>query len=96
MLVRIPMMSEVKNVVRYADLSLNSDLNVIAALSDRHGNRSKHGIILMVEMGDLREGFMLDEMMEVVGQVIQFPSLGLAGIGPISIATGALSRSLYN
>ena len=76
MLVRIPMMSEVKNVVRYADLSLNSDLNVIAALSDAAmAIEAKHGIILMVEMGDLREGFMLDEMMEVVGQVIQFQRL---------------------
>ncbi|NMA17913.1 MAG: alanine/ornithine racemase family PLP-dependent enzyme [Clostridiaceae bacterium] len=82
MLVRIPMMSEVKNVVRYADLSLNSDLGVIAALSDAAmAIDAKHGVILMVEMGDLREGFMLDEMMDVVGQVIQLPGVWLAGIG---------------
>lgn len=82
MLVRIPMISEVKNVVRYADISLNSDLDVIAAISDAAmALGKKHGVVLMVEMGDLREGFMLDEMMDVVEKVVQLPGVWLTGIG---------------
>jgi len=81
MLVRIPMISEVKNVVRYADISLNSDLDVIAAISDAAmALGKKHGVVLMVEMGDLREGFMLDEMMDVVEKVVQLPGVWLTGM----------------
>ena len=57
MLLRIPALSEVSEVVQYADISLNSDLDVIHALSREAKRQNKiHKIILMVEMGDLREG----------------------------------------
>ncbi len=58
MLIRVPMLSEVAEAVRLADLSLNSEIEVLKALNAEAGNQKKiHGVILMVDLGDLREGF---------------------------------------
>lgn len=82
MLVRIPMLSEVNEVVRYADLSLNSEIATLEALSDAALTQEKiHGVILMVEMGDLREGFRPEEVEAAVERVLSLRGLYLAGIG---------------
>ena len=82
MLVRIPMLSEVNEVVRYADLSLNSEIATLEALSDAALSHDKtHGAILMVEMGDLREGFMPDKVAAAAERVLTLRGLWLAGIG---------------
>ncbi|MCK9349787.1 MAG: alanine/ornithine racemase family PLP-dependent enzyme [Clostridiales bacterium] len=82
MLVRMPMISDAMNVVRHADLSLNSDMATIEALSDAAlALEREHGVILMVEMGDLREGFMPDEIMETASRVLNLRGVWLAGIG---------------
>lgn len=58
MAIRIPMMSEVDDLVRIADMSLNSEPAVIEAI-DRAcaATGRRHGIVLMADLGDLREGF---------------------------------------
>ena len=38
-------------IVRYADLSLNSEIATLEALSDAALTQEKNGVILMVEMG---------------------------------------------
>lgn len=82
MLVRIPMISEVHHVVRYANISLNSDMSTMEALSDAALTQDRvHGVVLMMEMGDLREGFMPDEMLDVARRVLNLRGLWLAGIG---------------
>ncbi|NLB49974.1 MAG: alanine/ornithine racemase family PLP-dependent enzyme [Clostridiaceae bacterium] len=82
MLVRIPMISQAMDTVRYADLSLNSDLRVIESLSDAAlALDTEHGVILMVELGDLREGFMPEEILEVASRVLNLRGVWLAGIG---------------
>lgn len=82
MLVRIPMISQAMDTVRYADLSLNSDMEVIEALSDAAlALEKEHGVILMVEMGDLREGFMPEEIIETASRVLNLRGVWLAGIG---------------
>lgn len=82
MLIRSPMISEVQRVVRYAELSLNSELDVIRKLSDAAKVAGKrHGIVLMVELGDLREGIMPVDLEHTVGQVLGMPNIDLKGIG---------------
>ena len=82
MLVRIPMISQAMDTVRYADLSLNSDLSVIESLSDAAlALDCQHGFILIVELGDLREGFMPEEVLEVASRVLNLRGVWLAGIG---------------
>lgn len=57
LLVRLPMMSEIEDVVRYADISLNSQKETLVELNRvAIENNIKHGVILMRDLGDLREG----------------------------------------
>ena len=81
-LIRSPMLSQVEEVVATADISLNTELAVIRALSVE-ANRTKrnHGIVLMVELGDLREGFMPKDMAEAVRETLDLPGIYLEGIG---------------
>ncbi|MCU7830936.1 MAG: alanine/ornithine racemase family PLP-dependent enzyme [Candidatus Thiodiazotropha sp. (ex Myrtea sp. 'scaly one' KF741663)] len=82
MLIRSPMISDARRVVRYADLSLNSELDVIRKLSRAAKSAGKrHGIVLMVELGDLREGIMPADLERIAGSVISMPYIDLHGIG---------------
>ncbi len=81
-LTRSPKLSETDEVVRYADISLNSELRVIAQLSSSATAAGcKHGILLMVEMGDLREGMMPADLLQAARSVINLPNIYLQGIG---------------
>ncbi len=81
-LVRIPMISEAESVVRYSDCSLNSDLEVLEALSRAASNLNRiHDVILMVDLGDLREGFWPSEILDVVGEVQKMKNLSIKGLG---------------
>lgn len=60
-LLRLPMKSQAAEVVEAADGSLNSELDVIRVLGAEASRRSrKHKVILMIDLGDLREGIWSD------------------------------------
>ena len=81
-LIRSPMQSQADRVVDHADVSFNTELDVIRKLS-RAAQRTKrtHGIVLMVELGDLREGIMPGDLESVVRKTLRFPNIVLRGIG---------------
>lgn len=82
LLLRLPSMSEVESVVKYTDISLNSEIKVIKEISEAARNNDiEHKIILMVELGDLREGIMPSDLDDTVKEVIDLPGITLAGIG---------------
>lgn len=82
MFMRSPGISEVKQVVQYGDISLNSEINVIRALSNEAIRQNKvHQIIIMVEMGDLREGVMPKDLPAFVQEVLSLPGIQIAGLG---------------
>ena len=69
-LLRSPVLSEIEDVIRYADISLNSEVAVIKALSAEAVRQGKtHEVLLMVVMGDLREGIMFDHYQDNVDTV---------------------------
>ncbi len=81
-LVRTPALSEIELVFSYADISLNTELTVIKSLSDvATSNNSVHKIILMIEMGDLREGIMPANIVEFIQEVLHLPGVKIVGIG---------------
>ncbi len=81
-LLRTPMPSQAARVVAHADASFNTELDVISQLSAAaQESRRTHGIVLMVELGDLREGIMPGDLEDTVRQVLLFPSIALLGIG---------------
>ena len=57
-LIRIPMLSELPEVAEVADMSLQSELETLRALNAVCAKRgTRHRVILMADLGDLREGF---------------------------------------
>lgn len=81
-LLRTPIPSQAESVVKYADISLNSELSVVKSLSKfAVKNNTTHKIILMVELGDLREGLMPSDLEDIVGEVVELEGIELSGIG---------------
>ena len=82
-LLRIPSHGEVKEVVKHTQISLNSELSTIKLLNhEAHKINVKHGIILMIDLGDLREGiFEENEVFETVERVLELDHINLKGIG---------------
>ncbi len=82
MLLRSPMLSEVEHVIQYCDVSLNTELSVIQSLSTVASKLNIiHDIIVMVELGDLREGVMPADLMSFIKNIIHLPHITLKGIG---------------
>ncbi|MDR2157076.1 MAG: alanine/ornithine racemase family PLP-dependent enzyme [Clostridiales Family XIII bacterium] len=84
MLLRIPMPSEVDEVVRLAEISLNSEIAVLRALNEAAKQQGKrHKVILMVDLGDLREGFWDREDLLAAACIVEreLQHLYLAGVG---------------
>lgn len=82
MLIRIPMISQAEDVVKYADVSLNSEYDTVKALSDAAVKLNKqHSILLMVDVGDLREGYWQYEIIDWIEKFINLPMIDLIGVG---------------
>lgn len=81
-LLRSPMLSQIERVAAYADQSFHTEIEVLRKLSRAAKKLGKtHEVILMVELGDLREGLAPTELEEMVAQVLNLPNLALKGIG---------------
>lgn len=98
MLIRLPMISEVKDLVQYADISLNSEIKVIRKISEEAKMINKvHEIILMIEVGDLREGiYDRNEIMEIVRETLELEGVKLVGIGTNLNCFGSIKPSKEN
>lgn len=82
-LIRMPSPSSAEETVKYADVSLNSEEETIRALSAACEKLGKqHGILLMYDLGDLREGYIdEDELYHAADLVRSLPNLYLKGLG---------------
>jgi len=79
---RVPGLSFASEVVTLADVSLNSELEIIASLNEaaRAQNRA-HRIIIMIELGDLREGILPGSLVKFYEQVFHLSNVEVLGIG---------------
>jgi predicted amino acid racemase len=81
-LLRSPMLSQLDRVVRHADLSFNTEPEVVAGLSAAARDQATtHGVVLMVELGDLREGILPADLADAVRETLRRPNLTLEGLG---------------
>ena len=82
-LIRAPMECEIDGVVRWADVSVNSELSTIRLLNERAAYYGrKHKVILMADLGDIREGFVdYDDMLRTAVDADKLPNIELYGIG---------------
>lgn len=93
-LLRLPMGSEADDVVRYADISLNSELSTIKKLDEAARKQEKiHKIVLMIDLGDLREGIFFkneDEIYFTVEEILKLNNVKLVGMGVNLTCYGAV------
>lgn len=81
LLLRLPALSEAEDVVLLADYSLNSEAEVVRALSAASvAAQRRHGVLVFVETGDRREGVMPGDTAALCRLVLELPGLHLAGV----------------
>ena len=81
-LLRLPMPGEVEDTVRYATLSLNSSPELLEQLSRAAVAAGRiHQVLLMVDLGDRREGVQPGELIDLYDCAAALPGLYVAGIG---------------
>ena len=91
---RLPHMPVVEDVVRLADVSLNSETSVIEALSAEAVRQERlHRTIIMIELGDLREGVLPGSLVSFYEHIFRLPNLQVIGIGS---NLGCLSGAVPN
>ena len=84
MMIRVPMLSELADMVRICDYSLQSEFATLKALEKEALKADRiHNVILMADMGDLREGFFEKEELVDVAKYVEdkLDGVHLAGIG---------------
>ena len=84
LLIRIPGLTELPDVVALCETSLQSEWPTLLALEEECLRQNKtHRVIVMTDLGDLREGFWdKDELVDVCERVErELPHVQLAGIG---------------
>ena len=98
LLIRIPAIPEAEEVVRWADWSLQSQIEVIRAVSEAALRQGKvHPIILMIDVGDLREGvFGREQLDEIAPQILACPGVKLVGLGTNVGCYGSVLPSVDN
>lgn len=99
MLIRIPMISEVADIITYADISLNSEKETLSKLNEEAEKQGKiHKVIIMMDLGDLREGvFEEEEIINLASWVEkELSNIHLYGIGTNLGCYGAIVPTEVN
>jgi len=90
LLLRSPALSETAEAVKLAETSLNSEFEVVASLAQEALALGKlHQVILMVDVGDRREGVMPKDAVELAKRLEGLEGIRLLGLGS---NMGCLSR----
>jgi predicted amino acid racemase len=80
-LIRTPMLSQADHIVQSCETSYNTEMLVITALAATAIRKGAvHGIVLMVEMGDQRDGILPENLADIAQQVMQMSGVALKGI----------------
>ncbi len=82
MYIKPPPVKLADKVVRYADISLNTSFEAISALNEAAGRQGRrHRIIVMIEMGELREGVIRENIYDFYEAVLGMEHIEIIGIG---------------
>lgn len=96
-LLRLPMISQAEDVVALADLSFNSEISTCKALAAAARKQGKiHDVLLMVDLGDLREGVWPDRAVETAGEILALEGVRLRGVGVNLTCYGGVLPSTEN
>ncbi len=80
--IKPPAKRAISSVVKYADISVNSGIETIQLLSEEAQKQNKtHKVIIMIELGELREGVMGDDLMAFYESIFKMQNIEVVGIG---------------
>ncbi len=80
--IKPPPKGSIEDVIKYADVTFNSESETIRELSDEAVRQGKtHKVTIMIELGDLREGIMGEHLMDFYEKVFNFPNIEVVAIG---------------
>lgn len=97
MLLRLPPLSRIDDVTDSVDISLNSEFATLQALSASALSRGKiHDVILMVDLGDLREGIWPNRIVGLAKALMQLEGVKLKGVGSNLACFGGLMPTHAN
>lgn len=80
-MIRAPLLCEMEDAIQHCDASYNTELDTIrklGAAAKKLG--TSHDVILVAEMGDMREGILPENLNECAARVIATPGVALKGI----------------
>lgn len=82
-LLRSPMASEVADVIKYSDISFNTEVETIKLLNEEAKKQDKtHKIMLMIDFGDLREGYFgYEATRNAIKEIINLSNIEIYGLG---------------
>lgn len=82
MYIKPPAAKLADSIVKYADISLNTSIETIKFLDEAARNQKKiHRIVIMIEMGELREGVVRENIIDFYKQAFEMDNIRIDGIG---------------
>jgi ornithine racemase len=80
--IKPPAKKFIRSLVKYADVSFNTEFETIKLISEEATRQDrKHKVIIMIEMGDLREGVLGTDLMEFYSSIFKLPHIEVIGLG---------------
>ena len=80
--IKPPAQDLIEKIIAHADVSFNTEYETIRLLSEEAGRQGKmHRIIIMIEMGDLREGVMREDLVDFYQKIFELPNIQVIGLG---------------
>ncbi|SKA32688.1 Predicted amino acid racemase [Chitinophaga eiseniae] len=80
--IKPPAKRNVARIVKFADISFNTEYETIKMLSVEAVKQDKiHKIVIMLELGELREGVMREQFVDFYAKVFRLPNIKVVGIG---------------
>jgi predicted amino acid racemase len=80
--IKPPAKRSIKSIVKYADITINTEFATIKLLNEEAKKMKKiHKIMIMIEMGELREGVMGDAFIDFYESVFNLSNIEVVGIG---------------
>ncbi|MCK5823597.1 MAG: alanine racemase, partial [Bacteroidales bacterium] len=80
--IKPPAKRSISSVVKYADISMNTQIETIKLLSKEAKKQNKtHKIIIMIELGELREGVLGVDFIDFYEKIFKLENIKVVGIG---------------
>ncbi len=80
--IKPPPRRSIRSLVKYADVSFNTEIETLSLISEESQRQGrKHQVIIMIEMGDLREGVLGENLIDFYSSIFRLPNIEVIGIG---------------